>query len=92
MAKEKELGQELDAKTQELESQREEREQNLVRFTLDRILGAVKSKDDLILKSIMEKGRGLDKKLQEIIWHAVQEAAEGDLMSREYRERRKSEQ
>ena len=86
------LGQELDAKTQELESQREEHEHNLVLFTLDRILGAVKSKDDLILNSIMEKGKGLDKKLQEIIWHAVQEAAEGDLMSREYRERRKSEQ
>ena len=92
MANEKTLGQELDAKAQELKSQREEREQDLVRLTLDRILSAVKSKDDFILNCIMEKGRGLDKKLQEIIWHAVQEAANGDLMCREYRERRKSEQ
>ena len=92
MTNEKKFEQELDAKAQELKSQREEREQDLVRLTLDRILSAVKSKDDFILNCIMEKGRGLDKKLQEIIWHAVQEAANGDLMCREYRERRKSEQ
>ncbi|MBR6190051.1 MAG: hypothetical protein IKQ59_14055 [Prevotella sp.] len=86
------LEQELAAKAKALEAQRKERERNEVQLVLDRILSMGKSHSDEIVNMLSGNGSNTQRRLRDIIWRELMEASGGDLMCREYRERRKSEQ
>lgn len=93
MANEKDysLGQELDAKTQELEKQRKEREGHSVELTLRGILDRIQPKQDVIVMIISEC-KNPKTPLREVVWHEIVRAADENLLCIVYRERRKSEQ
>ena len=82
---------ELNAKSVELEKQRQERQNRSVEMTLNGIFERVQSRQSDIMRIISEREHPA-KPLRELLWNEIKRAADGNLLCTVYRERRKSEQ
>lgn len=86
------LEQELTQKGDELEAQRRVREQQMVGLTLNRIVESVKNHVTEITTMVTATKGRCDKALRQLVSDAINDAADGLLLCRDYSQRSKSDQ